>query len=468
MDPLKNDAATIIKNTIAENMPQKAVENALKQHVFLENIYLVAIGKAAWSMAEAAAAFLGKRLIKGIVVTKYGHSKGALENVDVYEAGHPVSDENTIAATGKCISLARGLTEKDELLFLVSGGGSALFEMPLDGITLDDIQSVSNQLLGSGADIIEMNMVRKRLSKVKAGRFAELAAPGRIFSIMLSDVLGDRLDSIASGPAVPDTSTSKDARKVVEKYGLVLPKHIEKCLNEETPKEITNVKSVVTGSVKTLCETAAKTAKELGYRPYVLTTGMNCEAREAGMFFASIARDIQSGVSSFKKPCAIIAGGETVVTLRRPPKTTFETKQATEEFTSAVACEIENEGFWKLPLKASKQPHVVPNRSAHAEDSVIGKGGRNQELALSAARGIEGLADTLIFSLGSDGTDGPTDAAGGIVDGNTALLLRKKGIVPCEFLSRNDSYSALKAACGLIVTGPTGTNVNDVTVLLCR
>ena len=415
MNSLKKDADYIIINSIAENMPQRAVENALKQHEFRKNTYLIAVGKAAWSMAKAAADFLGSKLLKGIVVTAYGHSKGSLKNIEIYYGGHPVSNENTINATKKCINLAKSLSEEDELLFLVSGGGSALFEKPIDGINLDDIIDITNQLLACGANIVEMNMIRKRLSQVKAGRFAQLVSPATIFTVMLSDVVGDRVDSIASGPAVPDKTTSEDAWKIVEKYSLTLTDEMKKCLDKETPKEITNVKTVVTGSVKFLCNSAAKNAKELGYNPYILTTKLNCEARDAGLFLASIAQDIQSGISSFQKPCAIIAGGETVVTLKG-----------------------------------------------------LGHGGRNQELALSAAKGIEGLNDTLIFSLGSDGTDGPTDAAGGMVDGKTAILLREKGFDIDEVLNRNDSYTALEAVEGLIITGPTGTNVNDVAVLLCR
>jgi len=405
----------MIKTIIADNMPRHAVENALKSHNFSGNIYLVAIGKAAWTMAQAASDFLGDRLVKGIVVTKYDHSGGELPRIDIYEAGHPVSDQNTFDATAHCIELAKGLDENDELLFLVSGGGSALFEKTLDGISLQDLQDVNSQLLKSGADIVEINMVRKRFSAVKAGRFAQLVAPAKVFAVILSDVLGDRLDSIASGPAVPDNSTVEDAAKVVDKYNLQLTGLQRNYLLEETSKVIDNVKTVITGSVKTLCEAAEKAAKELGYNPIVLTTLMNCEASEAGRLMASIAADTVNGRNSFARPCAIIAGGETVVTLKGE-----------------------------------------------------GKGGRNQELALAAAKGIAGLENVLIFSLGSDGTDGPTDAAGGIVDGTTVAQLKQKYIDIDKILANNDSYNALQAIDSLIITGPTGTNVNDVTVILCN
>jgi len=415
MKKIYDDAQAMIKNIIAENMPQIAVQDALKNHSFSGNIYVIAIGKAAWTMAKAAADYLGKRIIKGIIVTKYDHSGGPLSGFEIYEAGHPVSDENTITATGKCIELAKTLTKDDDLIFLVSGGGSALFEKPMDGINLEDIQDVTNQLLASGADIVEMNMIRKRFSAVKAGRFAKLAEPAKVFAIILSDVLGDRLDSIASGPAVPDYSTIEDAAKVAEKYKLKLSDTLQKYLTQETPKEINNVITEITGSVRTLTESAAKTASALGYTPVILTTTMNCEAAEAGRFLSSIAADTSQNRSSFNKPCAIIAGGETVVT-----------------------------------LKGS------------------GKGGRNQEIALAAAKGIAGLENILIFSLGSDGTDGPTDAAGGIVTGETIAMLREKGLNIDNILANNDAYNGLAAVDSLIITGPTGTNVNDVTVVLCQ
>ena len=411
---IHNDAQAMIKNIIADNMPQQAVENALKAHEFTGNIYLVAIGKAAWTMAQKASDFLGDRLVRGIVITKYEHAQGPLPRLEIYEAGHPMIDENTISATQKCIEMVQGLGAGDELLFLVSGGGSALFEAPLEGLGLGDIQDVTNQLLASGADIVEINMVRKRLSAVKAGRFAQIVAPAKIFAIVLSDVLGDRLDSIASGPAVPDNSTIEDAAKVVEKYNLKMTDLQRKYLLQETPKNVDNVKTVITGSVRTLCDAAAKAAQALGYTPTVLTTTKNCEASEAGRLLASIAADTHAGRNSFKRPCAIITGGETVVTLKGD-----------------------------------------------------GKGGRNQEIALASAKGIAGLEDILIFSLGSDGTDGPTDAAGGIVDGNTVANLKAKGIDIDNILANNDSYNALATIDSLIITGPTGTNVNDVSIILC-
>ncbi|MCL2231205.1 MAG: glycerate kinase [Treponema sp.] len=433
MEKLYNDAMQIIDKSIKENMPTEAVRNALKNHAFSGNIYLAAIGKAAWTMAYSAYEVLGERIKRGIAITKYGHSLGDIPGIEIIEAGHPLSDENTIAGTKKIIEMAQGLDSKDELLFLISGGGSALFEDPLPGITLAEIVEINSQLLACGSDIIEINMIRKRLSSVKAGRFAEICAPAKVFTVVLSDVLGDRLDSIASGPAAPDMSTTEDVMAVAEKYKLKLSDTVKKYLTKETLKSLDNVETVITGSVRTLCESAAKIAAGLGYTPHILCTDMNCEAREAGRLLSSIAKEIDShketaetkkthkrrdkeyGIETYdlKRPCAIILGGETVVNLKGN-----------------------------------------------------GKGGRNQELALAAAEGIAEIDNLLIFSIGSDGTDGPTDAAGGIVDGTTAKRLKEKGIKIANVLDNNDSYNALAAVDGLIKTGPTGTNVNDVAVVL--
>jgi len=401
MEKLYNDAKILIDRVIQANMPQAAVRNALKTHSFSGNIHLVAIGKAAWTMAHSAREELGDRIKRGIVITKYDHSKGEIPGMEIIEAGHPLSDENTIAGTKKAVELAKSLEATDELLFLISGGGSALFEEPMEGLTL--------------ADIVEMNMIRKRLSTVKAGRFAQLCEPAKVFTVVLSDVLGDRLDSIASGPAAPDMSTVAEVAAVVKKYNLTLSDTVMGYLGKDTPKSLDNVETVITGSVRTLCTSAAEVAAELGYTPHVLCSEMNCEAREAGRIMSSMAKQIDGGSYMFKRPCAVILGGETVVNLKGK-----------------------------------------------------GKGGRNQELVFAAAEGIAGLEKLLIFSVGSDGTDGPTDAAGGIVDGTTAKRLKEKGLNLRDILDNNDAYNGLAAVDGLIITGPTGTNVNDVAVILCR
>ena len=316
---LRKDADQIIAASLKAVLPDEAVFRALKSfRPGTGRTLLVAAGKAAWQMANAAVKALG-RVDDGVVVTKYGHVKGEIPGVTCYEAGHPVPDENSFSATRKAVELVQGLTAEDRVLFLLSGGGSALFELPL--VPGPELQDITGQLLACGADIVEMNTLRKRLSGVKGGRFAQLCAPAQVFSIVLSDILGDPLDMIASGPAVPDTSTCAEA-------------------------------------------------------------------------------------------LAFLAGGETVV-------------------------------------------HLTGK----------GLGGRNQELALAAAPGIAGL-DACVFSVGSDGTDGPTDAAGGYVDGASAAALKEKGLDVFEVLQNNDAYHALQAIDALIVTGPTGTNVNDVAVAL--
>ncbi len=407
---LRNDAQTIIDSTIMAALPDTAVKKALESVDFSGGkLILVSIGKAAWSMAKAASDLLGERINDGIVITKYDHSMGELPHIRIFEAGHPVPDSNSFAATAQAIQLVTGLSSSDNVLFLISGGGSALFEKPL--IPEDMLEHLTKQLLASGADIVEMNTIRKRLSAVKGGKFAKLCEPAQIFSVVLSDIIGDPLDMIASGPAYPDSSTCQQAWDIVKKYKISVSKEIEELLNIETPSTLTNVTTKVTGSVTQLCIAAEKKCRELGYEPMTLTASLNCEARDAGSFLSSIAKYY----SNTDKSLAFIVGGETVV-------------------------------------------HLKGN----------GLGGRNQELALGAAIGIAGLDNTAIFSIGSDGTDGPTDAAGGYVDGNTMKSLSDKGIDIFQVLEENNAYYGLKSCDGLIFTGPTGTNVNDLSVLLIK
>jgi hydroxypyruvate reductase len=407
---LREDAQQIIDAAIKAALPDTAVKKALLGETFSEGrLLLISIGKAGWSMAKAACDILGDRIDDGIVITKYDHSMGTIPRIRCYEAGHPVPDENSFAATEQAISLVHGLTEQDTVLLLLSGGGSALFEKPL--ISKEELEDVTNQLLASGAGIVEMNTIRKRLSAVKGGKFAKLCEPARVYSIVLSDIIGDPLDMIASGPAYPDSSTCKQALDIIQKYNIRISKDVEELLHRETPDALSNVSTKVTGSVTQLCQAAELACKELGYEPVTLTASLSCEAREAGSFLGSIARYYTDS----SKSLAFIAGGETVV-------------------------------------------HLKGN----------GKGGRNQELALSSAICIDGLPDTAIFSVGSDGTDGPTDAAGGYVNGDTRKALHQKGIDLSKMLDNNDAYHALMACDGLIITGPTGTNVNDLSVLLIK
>ena len=405
---MRNHAQTIIDAAIRSALPDAAVRRALSDHTFAPGrVVLVAAGKAAWQMAACAADLLGGRIDAGVVVTKYNHSKGPIANFQIFEAGHPVPDENSFRGTQAAIDLISGLTAQDTVLFLLSGGGSALFEKPL--ISPEELTDLTGQLLGSGADIVEMNTLRKRVSAVKGGRFARLCAPAHVFSIVLSDILGDPLDMIASGPACPDSSTCEQARAIAEKYALQLSPAILSLLEQETPKHLDNVTTRITGSVGQLCASAAETCRTLGYEPAILTDRLDCEARHAGRFLGAIART-HAGTG---RKLAFIAGGETVVRLTGK-----------------------------------------------------GLGGRNQELALSAAELLDGLDNVLVFSLGSDGTDGPTDAAGGMVDGTTRAALAAQDLSIHDVLADNDAYHALKAVDGLIFTGPTGTNVNDVSVLL--
>ena len=402
---MRKQADTVIRSAIAAVLPDEAVRRALSGKEFPGRVILVAAGKAAWQMAKAASEV--SRVDASIVITKYGHIMGQLPGIRCYEAGHPVPDENSFSATNAALALTANLQPTDTVLFLLSGGGSALFESPL--VSGEELADITRQLLGCGADIVEMNTVRKRLSAVKGGKFALHCSPAQIYSIILSDILGDPLDMIASGPACADSSTCEQALSIADKYGLRLSPEVLTLLRVETPKALSNVTTCVSGSVRELCAAAAKACRELGYEPILLTDRLCCEAKEAGKY---LANELKSRYGSGKR-LALIAGGETVVKL-----------------TGA------------------------------------GKGGRNQELALAAAAEIEGLEGVCLFSVGSDGTDGPTDAAGGFVDGSTAEKLRAKGIDISEVLKNNDAYHALQAVDGLILTGPTGTNVNDVAVAL--
>ena len=411
MNRLYEDAQKIIGAAIEAAMPDTAVRKALDvivPELPEGRLILAACGKAGWQMAHVAAEYLGERIDCGAVVTKYGHVMGEIPGIACYEAGHPVPDENSFLGTGEVLNLVSDLTERDAVLFLVSGGGSALLEKPL--VPKEELESVTRQLLACGADIREINTIRKRISAVKGGRFAQLCSPAHVYSVILSDIIGDPLDMIASGPAYPDSSTCDQACAIIEKYGIEIAPETELLLHQETPKELNNVTTLVTGSVKQLCIAAKKEAESLGYEAVILTEQLCCQAREAGSFLGTIGRT-HSGDG---RKLAYIAGGETIVKL-----------------------------------------------------TGTGLGGRNQELALGAAPHIAGLDNVAVFSVGSDGTDGPTDAAGGYADGNTMKILREKtGRTVEAVLADNDAYHALEATGGLIITGPTGTNVNDAAVVL--
>ncbi len=402
-ETLRRDAERAARAAIRAVLPEDAVRRALAGMAFPGRVYLIAAGKAAPRMARAALSVLTVPVTDGLVISKYGHFDGPIGPLRCFEAGHPVPDENSVRAGEEALRLTEDLREDDTVLFLLSGGGSALFEKPL--IPLAELQGLTHQLLACGADIVEMNSIRKRLSALKGGKFAAHCAPAKVEAVVLSDILGDPLDSIASGPVSPDSATCAEALAIAEKYKLHLSPEAEACLRLETPKELGNVHARVVGSVRELCRAAGEACRAMGYETVFLTDRLDCEAREAGRFLAAVLR---SHAEEGRK-LAFLAGGETVV-------------------------------------------HLTGQ----------GLGGRNQELALAAAEGLRGLKNACLLSLGSDGTDGPTDAAGGYVDGDSFDALREKGLVLHEVLRNNDAYHALRAVGGLIVTGPTGTNVNDL------
>lgn len=287
---LREDAQIIMDKALAASLPDAAVEKAFKNKKFGSGrIVVVSIGKAAWQMAKTTVALLGDRISGGIVITKYQHAKGALPPLEIYEAGHPVLDANSVAATARAIDMVKDLGKDDTVLFLISGGGSALFEKPL--IPLSELQKINSDLLSSGADIVSMNTVRKRFSAVKGGKFAQICAPANVYAIVLSDIIGDPLDMIASGPAYPDTSTREDAQRVIERYKVILSPEAEACLAVETPKRLDHVETVVTGSVTELAKAGKRAAEALGYRTHILTSSLDCEAREAGSFLAAMGRE---------------------------------------------------------------------------------------------------------------------------------------------------------------------------------
>ena len=405
---LKKEAFAIAREAVAASMPDEAVRRALAELAPAKGkTVAVAVGKAAWPMAQAAARALAGRLDAGYVITKYGHAQGELPGFQVFEAGHPQMDENGVRATRAVLEAVSALAAEDRVLFLLSGGGSALMEAPL--LPFAELRDINAQLLACGADIVEVNTIRKRLSAVKGGKFARACAPAEVVSIILSDVVGDRADMIASGPACPDTSTAREALEIARKYSLRLSGAAWELLRAEPVRELANARAMVTGGVGQLCRAALEECARRGYEAELLTDCLCCEAREAGTFLGCIAR-AHAGQGRKR---AFVAGGETVVYLRGR-----------------------------------------------------GRGGRNQEMALSAAQQIAGLRGVAVLALGSDGTDGPTDAAGGVVDGESRALLEAQGLRIPAILDENDAYEGLKACDGLLITGPTGTNVNDVSLVL--
>jgi glycerate 2-kinase len=393
----------------------------------LNRLLVIGFGKAACQMAKAVEDHIAHFLNEGTVITKYGHCPPGWQSrkIRVVEAGHPVPDENGLHGTEAIIGLLEDADENTLVVCLISGGGSALLVAPYGEISLSEKQKVTELLLRSGADIRELNTVRKHISRVKGGRLAEIASPAHILSLILSDVIGDRLDVIASGPTSPDTTTYNDAINVLKKYGLLddVPESVSNVLLKgadglipETPKEkntvFRKVRNLVIGSNRKALEAAKKKSESMGFTTEIISSEIAGEAREAGKWLARKALEIQSGGHG-GKPICIISGGETTVTVKGD-----------------------------------------------------GSGGRNMELALAFALEIEGAGGITLLSAGSDGTDGPTDAAGAIVDGRTIEKAGRRGLDPWRYLENNDSYNFFKEIDGLFITGPTGTNVMDIQVVV--
>ncbi|MCD6495206.1 glycerate kinase [Candidatus Bipolaricaulota bacterium] len=392
----------------------------------VSRIIVIGMGKASSRMAASLEAILGKRIHDGLVVTADGY-RVPTSRVKVVEASHPVPDERGVAAARRIAEFADRAKQDDLVIVLLSGGGSALLTLPAPGITLDDLVATNKLLLLSGATIQEINTVRKHLSQLKGGKLARRAFPATALTLILSDVPGDPLDAIASGPTVGDTTTYADAARILRHYGLWerVPRsvrtYIERGLSgsaPETPKPgdhvFAKVTTAIIGSGSVAAEAVLSEARSMGYHTLLFTTTLEGEACEVGKVLASIAREEVQSERPLPLPALIVAAGETTVTV-----------------------------------------------------TGSGKGGRNQELALSAALGIEGIPGVAIASVGTDGRDGPTDAAGGIVDGGTIVRMRELGIDPNVTLAENDSYHALASSDDLIMTGPTGTNVADLCLIAC-
>ena len=406
------------------------IENISYDLNHFKNIIVIGGGKATAPMAQAIESILGRFITDGRIIVKYGHA-AKLKRIKVMEASHPVPDEAGVKGTEEIIRMLKQADEDTLVICLISGGASALLVSPADSITLGDKKIVTELLLNAGASIDELNTVRKHLSQVKGGRLARIASPATVVSLILSDVIGDRLDVIASGPTVPDPTTFQNAMAAIEKYSLKdrLPAKVLKLLMQgvkrkikDTPKGAESffkkTKAVVIGSLKHAVASAREKAISLGFSAEVVTDELRGEARDAARYLAARAVEVQNSLSKGAKPCCLISGGETTVTVKGN-----------------------------------------------------GLGGRNQELALSFAMEIEGIKGIAMLSAGTDGIDGPTDAAGAIVDGNTTALAREFDIIPEIYLENNNSYNFFKRLDSVskrsyhLITGPTGTNVMDMQII---
>ncbi|KXB03521.1 hypothetical protein AKJ47_02100 [candidate division MSBL1 archaeon SCGC-AAA261G05] len=429
----------IVNEAIASVNPSSAVHHRLRlegEKLIVGNqefdlsetgkIIVAGGGKASGKMAEALEEILGYKITEGVINIPEGTaSKYNLGKIELVEAGHPLPTEGSVRGAEKIMGLVSDLDSQDLVICLLSGGGSALMTLPVDGVTLDELQETTQLLLKSGASIQEVNSVRKHLSKIKGGQLARAIHPARSITLIISDVVGDRLDTIASGPTYPDSTTYPDALEVIEKYGLTnqVPESVSKRLKSgvegkapETPKPedecFSNAVHEIIASNSDAVKAAEAVGKSHGFNVSILTTKMQGEAREVGSELADIAKKVIEKREPVSRPTLLISGGETTVTVKGE-----------------------------------------------------GKGGRNQELTLSAAMNIAGLEKVTVASFSTDGVDGPTDAAGAVADGFTLERAEQSGLNPENYLERNDSYNFFKEIGELIIIGPTRTNVMDVTVL---
>lgn len=415
---LRRDAASIFRASLVAADPAGAVERHLSRGKYdrYRHIYVVGAGKAGAAMARAAERVLGSRITAGLLNVKDGHV-ARLRRIELNVCGHPVPDQRGVEGARRIAAMAAAACRGDLVLCLISGGASALMPLPAEGITLEEKQATTRLLLASGATIHEINAVRKHISAIKGGQLARLAEPAAVEALLLSDVIGDNLDVIGSGPTAPDVSTFATALGILDKFGIrervptPIRERLERGLSgliEDTPKR-TAARNTVIGSNRLALDAAAARARELGYRTMILSSEIEGETREIARMHAAIAREIVHTGRPLKPPCCVITGGETTVTIKGD-----------------------------------------------------GLGGRNQEFVLAAAIEIAGVPDAVIFSAGTDGSDGPTDAAGAIADGDT--LGRNSDAA--RYLESNDSYHYFQPLGDLVITGPTHTNVMDVRLIL--
>lgn len=425
---MKNHSREIFSAGLDAADPEEAVRRCVRiegnavvagdRRFEAERVFVLAAGKAAGAMARAAEELFGERIAGGLIVTKYGHEASS-EKLEIIFAAHPEPDEKSVEAARRAEELARSLGEGDLLLALISGGASALLADPAPPIELADLKRLTGALLRSGANISEINAVRKHISVLKGGGLVKLAAPAPTLALLLSDVVGDAPSAIASGLTAPDPTTLDDARRVLERYGIEPPESVAEHLKNapETPKPgdpvFEKVLNLICGSGRHAAEAAVAKARELGYEPMLLSTSITGDASGIASVYAAVIREVLESGNPLPPPCAVISGGEATVTVRGD-----------------------------------------------------GVGGPNQEFALALAVELDGIEGWAALAADTDGNDGPTDAAGGLVDGATADAVRSGGTDPEEALANNDAYAALETGGALLVTGPTGTNVNDLRVAL--